>query len=110
MTFSISLTQNHRYYYSCHSTGNSHKRRLYRNDQVYIFEHVEEGDESEVDTDNNDSHNNRTRRGSTGKSADICPILEKAGEHGDPERWRLLSGSFSPVVHPGVLYGDPEGE
>lgn len=23
-------------------------------------------------------------------------------------RWRLLSGSFSPVVHPSVLYGDPE--
>lgn len=23
-------------------------------------------------------------------------------------RWRLLSGSFSPVVHPTVLYGEPE--
>lgn len=23
-------------------------------------------------------------------------------------RWRLLSGSFSPVVHPSVLYGEPE--
>lgn len=24
------------------------------------------------------------------------------------DRWRLLSGSFSPVVHPSVLYGPPE--
>jgi len=23
-------------------------------------------------------------------------------------RWKMLSGSFSPVVHPGVLYGEPE--
>ena len=24
------------------------------------------------------------------------------------DRWRLLSGSFSPIVHPSVLYGEPE--
>jgi len=24
-------------------------------------------------------------------------------------QWKMLSGSFSPVVHPGVLYGEPEG-
>jgi hypothetical protein len=24
------------------------------------------------------------------------------------DQWRLLSGSFSPVVHPSVLYGEPE--
>jgi hypothetical protein len=26
----------------------------------------------------------------------------------DEGRWKMLSGSFSPVVHPGVLYGEPE--
>lgn len=27
----------------------------------------------------------------------------------DEDRWKMLSGSFSPVVHPSVLYGEPEG-
>ena len=27
----------------------------------------------------------------------------------DEGQWKMLSGSFSPVVHPSMHYGEPEG-